>query len=97
LAEALRDALDVDLLEISAGGDSGTGPSVAIGSQLGEKVFVKIRQQFGSAEVTQLLLDYELTEKLRLQTSASDGAQTNRTPGQRVEQAGIDLVFVKKY
>jgi translocation and assembly module TamB len=97
LAEALRDALDVDLLEISAGGDAGAGPSVAIGSQLGEKVFVKIRQQFGSAEVTQLILDYELTEKLRLQTSASDGAQTNRTPGQRVEQAGIDLVFVKKY
>jgi autotransporter translocation and assembly factor TamB len=97
LAEALRDALDVDLLEISAGGDSGTGPSVAIGNQLGERVFVKVRQQFGSADVTQFLLDYELTEQLRLQTSASDGGQTNRTPGQRVEQAGVDFVFVKKY
>ncbi len=97
LAEALRDTLDVDLLEISAGGDSGAGPSVAIGNQLGEKVFVRVRQQFGSADVTQFLLDYELTEQLRLQTSASDGGQTNRTPGQRVEQAGIDFVFVKKY
>ena len=95
LAEALRDALDVDLLEISAGGDSGAGPSVAIGNQLGERVFVRVRQQFGSADVTQFLLDYELTEQLRLQTSASDGGQTNRTPGQRVEQAGIDFVFVK--
>jgi hypothetical protein len=29
----------------------------------------------------------------RLQTSASDGGQTNPTPGQRVEQAGIDFVL----
>jgi translocation and assembly module TamB len=97
LAEALRDALDVDLLEISAGGDTGVGPTVAIGTQLGERVFVKVRQQFGSADVTQFLLDYELTDKLRLQTSAAEGGQTNTTPGQRVEQAGIDFVFVKKY
>ncbi len=97
LAEALRDVLDVDLLEISAGGDSGAGPTVAIGNQLGEKVFVRVRQQFGSADVTQFLMDYELTEQLRLQTSASEGGQTNTAPGQRVEQAGVDLVFVKKY
>ena len=97
LAEALRDVLDVDLLEISAGGDSGAGPSVAIGNQLGERVFVRVRQQFGSADVTQFLLDYELTEQLRLQTSASEGGQTHSTAGQRVEQAGIDFVFVKKY
>jgi autotransporter translocation and assembly factor TamB len=97
LAEALRDVLDVDLLEISVGGDSGTGPSVAIGNQLGERVFVRVRQQFGSADVTEFLLDYELTERLRLQTSAAEGAATNNTPGHRIEQAGVDLVFVKKY
>jgi translocation and assembly module TamB len=96
LAEALRDVLDVDLLEISAGGDAGA-PSVAIGNQLGERVFVRVRQQFGSADVTQFLLDYELTEQLRLQSSASEGGQTHSTAGQRVEQAGIDFVFVKKY
>jgi len=44
-----------------------------------------------------LLLDYELTEQLRLQTTASEGGQTNRAPGQRVEQAGLDFVLVKKY
>jgi translocation and assembly module TamB len=97
LAEALRDVLDVDLLEISVGGDSGIGPSIAIGNQLGERVFVRVRQQFGSAEVTEFLLDYELSERLRLQTSAAEGTATNNTPGHRVEQAGVDLVFVKKY
>jgi translocation and assembly module TamB len=97
LAEALRDVLDVDLLEISVAGESGTGPSVAIGNQLGERVFVRVRQQFGSAGATEFLLDYELSERLRLQTSAAEGAATNNTPGHRVEQAGVDLVFVKKY
>jgi translocation and assembly module TamB len=97
LAEALRNALDVDLLEVSAGGDSGTGPSVAIGNQIGEKVFFKVKQEFGSADVTEFLLDYQLTDLLRLQTTAAQGAQTNRTPGHRVEPAALDFVFVKKY
>jgi len=97
LAEALRDALDVDLLEISAGGDAGAGPSVAIGNQFGEKVFIKVRQQFGSADVTEFLLDYQLTETLRLQTSAAEGAQTSHSVGRRVEPAALDFVFVKKY
>ena len=97
LAEALRDVLDVDLLEISVAGDSGRGPTVAIGNQLGERVFVRFRQQFGSAAATEFLIDYELTEQLRLQTSTAEAASTTTTPGYRVEQAGVDLVFVKKY
>ena len=39
----------------------------------------------------------ELTEQLRLQTSTAEAASTTTTPGYRVEQAGVDLVFVKKY
>jgi autotransporter translocation and assembly factor TamB len=97
LAEALRDVLDVDMLEISVAGESGRGPTVAVGNQLGERVFVRFRQQFGSAAVTEFLIDYELTEQLRLQTSTAEAASTTTTPGYRVEQAGVDLVFVKKY
>ncbi len=97
LAEALRGVLDVDLLEISAGGEAGGGPSVAIGNQIGERVFAKVRQQFGAADVTEFLLDYELTELLRLQTSVVEGAQTNRVPGRVIEQSGVDFVFVVKY
>jgi hypothetical protein len=97
LAEALRGLLDVDLLEISAGGEAGGGPSVAIGNQIGERVFAKVRQQFGAADATEFLLDYELTELLRLQTSVVEGAQTNRVAGRLTEQAGVDFVFVLKY
>ena len=55
VAEALRDALDVDLLEIAPVSEEG-GATVSIGNQIGEKMFVKVRQQFGSSETTQLVL-----------------------------------------
>ena len=62
VAEALRDALDVDLLEITPVSDDG-GAEVSVGNQIGERVFVKVRQQFGSSEVTQLVLEYELSKR----------------------------------
>jgi autotransporter translocation and assembly factor TamB len=96
VAEALRDALDVDLLEITPVADDG-GASVSIGNQIGEKVFVKVRQQFGSSETTQLVLEYELSRLLRLETAVAQGGDTNRTVGRRTERGGADLVFVIKY
>jgi autotransporter translocation and assembly factor TamB len=97
VAEALRDALDVDLLEITPVTDEGGGPSVSIGNQIGERVFVKIQQQFGASEVTQLVLEYELSQLLRLQTSVAQGGDTTRSVGRRTERGGADLVFVIKY
>jgi len=47
--------------------------------------------------VTEFLLDYQLTETLRLQTSAAEGTQTSHSVGRRVEPAALDFVFVKKY
>ena len=96
VAEALRDALDVDLLEITPVSEEG-GTEVSVGNQIGERVFVKVRQQFGSSEVTQLVLEYELSKVLRLATSIAQGGDTNRTIGQRTERGGADLVFVVKY
>ena len=96
VAEALRNALDVDLLEITPVSEEG-GTEVSVGNQIGERVYVKVRQQFGSNEVTQLVLEYELSKVLRLATSIAQGGDTNRTIGQRTERGGADLVFVVKY
>ena len=96
VAEALRDALDVDLLEITPVSEEG-GTEVSVGNQIGERVFVKVRQQFGSSEVTQLVLEYELSKLLRLETSVAQGGDTSRTIGRRAERGGADLVFVVKY
>ena len=71
--------------------------ATALDDQIGERVFVKVRQQFGSSEVTQLVLEYELTKVLRLSTSIAQGGDTSRAIGQRTERGGADLVFVLKY
>jgi autotransporter translocation and assembly factor TamB len=97
VAEALRDALDVDLLEITPVSDEGGGASVSVGNQIGERVFVKVRQQFGSSETTQLVLEYELSDMLRLETNIAQGGDTSRSVGRRAERGGADLVFVVKY
>ena len=96
VAEALRDALDVDLLEITPVSEEG-GTSVSVGNQIGERVFVKVRQQFGSSETTQLVLEYELSNFLRLETPVAQGGDTSRSIGRRAERGGADLVFVVKY
>ena len=96
VAEALRDALDVDLLEITPVSDEG-GTSVSVGNQIGEKVFVKVRQQFGSSETTQLVLEYELSNLLRLETTVAQGGDSSRSIGRRAERGAADLVFVVKY
>jgi autotransporter translocation and assembly factor TamB len=93
LAESLRGALDVDLLEIEAVSQNGGGPSVTIGNQLGERVFLQFRQLFGSAEATEVLLDYELSKYLRLQTSFTEGATDNASAATRTERGGVDLIF----
>jgi translocation and assembly module TamB len=96
VAEALRDALDVDLFEVSPDAEGGGG-SVAIGNQIGDRVFVRVRQQFGSNAATQAVLEYQLSELLRLESSMTQGGDTTRVLGQRSERGGADLVFVIRY
>lgn len=91
LATSLRDALDVDQLEIDAFGTG--GPSVTVGNRVGERIYVRLRQQLGTQDLSQLLVEYALLRNLRLQTSVIQGAQTDRSPGQRVERSGIDLFY----
>ena len=93
LAESLRDALDVDMLDIQAVAPEGDGPSVTVGNQLGERVFLQFRQLFGSAQATEVLLEYELMEALRLQTSFTEGATDDQAAGGKQERAGVDLIF----
>ena len=63
LAESLRSALNVDLLEIQAVSNEG-GPGVTVGNQISERVYLQFRQLFGSAATTQVVLKYQLSEVL---------------------------------
>jgi len=95
LATSLRDAIGVDQFEIDAFGEQ--GPNVTLGNRLGERIYVRIRQQLGAQDLSQILIEYELLQNLRLQTSVTQGSTTDRSPGQRVERSGIDLLYFFYY
>ena len=100
LGESIGKALDLDLFEITTTTDSGElGAGVTLGQQLGDRAFVKLRQQFGERSVTEFLIEYQLADFLRLQASASPEAtgSANRVTQRRVETAGIDLIFFFSY
>jgi autotransporter translocation and assembly factor TamB len=100
LGESIGKALDLDLFEITTTTDSGDlGAGVTLGQQIGDRAFVKLRQQFGERSITEFLIEYQLADFLRLQASASPetSGSANRVTQRRVERAGIDLIFFFSY
>jgi translocation and assembly module TamB len=96
LANSIADALDLDIFEIRAtGGESGQ-PSIALGQQIGSRLFVSFRQEFGSAELSQLSLEYRINELLRLVSTVTEGSQRSHRL-QRVDATGLDLIYTISY
>jgi autotransporter translocation and assembly factor TamB len=101
LGKSIGKALDVDLFEITTT-DPETGESaggVTLGKQISDKAFIRFRQQFGQRSVTEFLIDYQLTDFLRLQASASPetSGSAYRLAQRRVERGGVDLIFFFSY
>jgi autotransporter translocation and assembly factor TamB len=97
LARSIGSALEIDEFEIQAAGDDGLGPSLTLGEQVGEKLFVRLRQAFGEAQATEFILEYQLADFLRLQATVAEAGGTQRTRFRRVERGGIDLIFFFSY
>jgi autotransporter translocation and assembly factor TamB len=100
LGESIGRALDLDLFEITTTTDEGDlGAGLTLGQQIADKAFFKMRQQFGERNVTEFLLEYQLTDFLRLQTTAAPetSGSANRIGQRRIERAGIDLIFFFSY
>jgi autotransporter translocation and assembly factor TamB len=94
LARSIGSALNLNEFELKAVGDNGTGPSVTIGQQVGKNLFFRVRQAFGSAQSTELILEYQIADFLRLQaTGAETAGGSQRVQFNRVERGGIDLIF----
>ncbi len=96
LANSIADALDLDIFEIRATGGENGQPSVALGQQIGSRLFVSFRQEFGSAELSQLSLEYRINELLRLVSTVSEGAQRSHRM-QRIDMTGVDLIYTISY
>ena len=96
LANSIADALDLDIFEIRATGGENGQPSVAVGQQIGSRLFVSFRQEFGSEDLSQLSLEYRINELLRIVTTVTEGYQrTHRT--QRIDPSAVDLIYTISY
>ena len=100
LGESIGRALDLDLFEIATTTEGDTlGANITVGQQVGNRAFLKLRQSFGERTYSEFLLEYQISDFLRLVGSAapeSSGA-ANRIGQRRIELAGIDLIFFFSY
>lgn len=100
LGESIGKALDLDLFEITTSTDEGgLGAGVTLGQQIGDRAFVKVRQQFGERSSSQFMIEYQLARFLRLEATGAPetSGSANRVNQRRVERAGIDLIFFFSY
>jgi autotransporter translocation and assembly factor TamB len=99
LGESIGKALDLDLFEITTTTEEGDlGAGVTLGQQIGDRAFLKLRQQFGQRNLTEFIIEYQLYDFLRLQVTAAPTSETgNRLSQRRVERGGADLIFFFSY
>ncbi len=100
LGQSIGRALDLDLFEITTTTEGDTlGAGITLGEQVGDRTFIKLRQQFGDRASSEFLLEYRLADFLRLVASGSPetSGAANRIGQQRVERAGINLIFFFSY
>lgn len=102
LTDSIGRALNLDVLEVgtTTTDTGGTGGTVTVGKQVDDNLFFRFRQQFGSQEVSEFILEYQLARFLRIQASAAEGegvGRAQRSLTRRIERAGLDLIFYFSY
>jgi translocation and assembly module TamB len=98
ITESLGRALNLSIFEVETVAEAGGAPMLTVGKQVGSRLFVRLRQIFGAQEVSELQLEYQLTNYLRAQGSVSDGrGLANRSFTRRIERGGLDLVVFIRY
>src|SRR4029453_9335876 len=74
LAQGIGNALGVDTFEINLAPESGGGPQLTVGRQVGQNLYLKLEQGVGQQTQTNFIIEYELTRWLRLRTNIMQGA-----------------------
>jgi len=93
LTSSVATSLGVDQLEINVAPAIGVTAEVVVGQQLSQNLYVKLQQELGDRSQTNVILEYEFTRWLRLQTNLLQGSSASQQPFQRIRSTGIDLVF----
>jgi autotransporter translocation and assembly factor TamB len=97
LTDVLGGTLGVDFFEVQTGAQDGVGPAVTIGEQIGSRLYVKLRQQFGPQDPSQFLIEYAVNDWLRLESSLSESGGPARPLLQRTPGSGLDAVLSFRY
>ena len=97
IAQSIGNALGLDTFEINLAPETGGGPQVTLGQQVGQNLYVKVQEGVGDQSFTNLILEYELASWLRFQTNVVEGASTDQTVFRRAQSTGADLLFVFSY
>jgi len=95
--KSIANALNLDDFEINLAPESGGGPEVTLGQQVGANLYLKVQQGIGDQAQTNFILEYELTKWLRLRTNVLQGSATQMNLFQRQQGSGADLLFFFSY
>jgi hypothetical protein len=87
-------ALNLDLFEIQS--VAGEAPEVSLGSQIGTRLYVGVRQAVGRGDRSALSLEYRVADFLRFVTSIVHGAAEVHA-AERRQESGADLIFTWRY
>jgi translocation and assembly module TamB len=97
LASSIGSALNLNEFEINTSPESGGGPQVTVGQQIGQNLYVRVQQGIGDQSQTNVVLEYELTKWLRLRTNVLQGSSTQAQLFQRMQGSGVDMLFFFSY
>jgi autotransporter translocation and assembly factor TamB len=94
ITDSVARALNLDLFEIQS--PAGEAATVSLGTQIGTRLYVGVRQQVGRGDRSALSIEYRIASFLRLVTSVVHGALDTHV-SQRYEQSGADLIFTWRH
>lgn len=97
LARSISDRLNLDEFSITLAPETGDDAQLTIGQQIGQNLYMKVEQGIGDDSQTNFVLEYELTDWLRLQTNVLQGSSTQQQLFQRMQGSGVDLLFFFSY
>jgi autotransporter translocation and assembly factor TamB len=97
IAQSIGSALNLDTFEINLAPETGGGPELVIGQQVGQNLYVRVEQGVGERASTNLILEYEITNWLRLQSNVRQGVPVQQSLFERHQGSGVDLIFFFSY
>jgi translocation and assembly module TamB len=97
LAQSIGQALNLDTFEIQVAPETGDAAQLTLGQQIGQNLYVKVQQGIGEQGMTNFVLEYELTEWLRLQSNVVQGSSSQPSLFRRAQGTGADLIFFFSY